>query len=150
MCHCFRRKSSVNRIGLLCIIAHAHRFLSVLVVMRHGIPDKFPAGCPRKVAHIVSFVDPCFGAFDIFIFLCLLSFIKRDDLQWFSGSLCKLPAVELSRRKHLLVIEAFTRRTDYMVFGNSHFDNKIAEAQGKLSTSDKLLVLPPCSIIVHT
>ncbi len=97
MRNCLCRISAIDRVGLFGIIAHAHSPLAVFIKVRHRIPDKFPARCPRKIPHIVSFVDPCFCSFWIIVFLRLLRFFERNDFNWFSAGLGFFPTLVLIR-----------------------------------------------------
>ena len=64
--HCFGGIFTIDRIGFLRVIAHAHHPFAILIIMRHGIPNKFPAGRPCKITHVVGFVNPRFHTFTFF------------------------------------------------------------------------------------
>ena len=97
MRHYPSRVFAVNRIGFLAIVAHAHYALAFLGDVWHGVPDKFAAGGPSKVTHIVGFVNPGFGAVWLGFFV-FLGFIQGYDFQRLFDTFGLFPTLQLSRR----------------------------------------------------
>src|SRR5258708_16376602 len=141
------RELPVQGISFFTIVAHTHYFLS-FYIGGHSVHDEDPDGSPGEVANIVGFKDP--GLFSLVLFnFGSFCFGEGNDFYGLFGSLCLLPAAELRRGQHLLVILAFAGSADNMVGGNGHLYLEITEGHAEFASSRELVVLPALEIAVY-
>ena len=141
---------SIDWVRLLGVITHTHHLFAFFGRIGQGIPDKLAAGTPGKIAHVVGFVNPGFELGGPFGFFGFFGLFKRNNFDRLFGLLGLLPTGVLSWAEQGGIIEAFARCCNYVIGGKCHFDHKIAEGQGKFSTSGELFVLPTRKIAVGT